>query len=247
MVCLSLDLLIADDEPLARERLSGLIERIGGHRVLAAVGDGRQAIEACLAQPPDLVLLDIEMPGMDGLEAARHLLELDAPPAVVFCTAYDEHALAAFEAAAVDYLLKPLRIERLQAALHRVAQRGSAGRTAPIPALGRQRSCLSARLRGSLRLIPVQEVHYLQATEKYVLVHHEQGEDLIEDSLKSLEEEFSGRFLRIHRNCLVARDRIAGLRRSRDGNTQVVLRDQGLVLDASRRALPGLRDVLRQL
>ena len=105
----------------------------------------------------------------------------------------------------------------------------------------------STTLKAVIGLIPVQEVHYLQATEKYVLVHHEQGEDLIEDSLKSLEEEFSGRFLRIHRNCLVARDRLAGLRRSRDGNTQVVLRDQGLVLDASRRALPGLRDVLRQL
>ena len=116
-----MDVLIADDEPLARERLSALLGELGGHRVTGQVGDGRAVLDACIAQPTDVVLLDIQMPEMDGLEAARHLSALEHPPAVIFCTAYDEHALAAFEAAAVDYLLKPVRAERLGAALQRAA------------------------------------------------------------------------------------------------------------------------------
>lgn len=244
-----MDVLIADDEPLARERLVALLAKLGGHRVLAQVGDGRSVLEACIAGAPDVVLLDIEMPEMDGLEAARHLAGFDAPPAVVFCTAYDEHALAAFEAAAVDYLLKPVRLERLGAALQRAAERKAGrGRVAVAQALpARARSHLVARLRGSLRLIPVSEIRYLQAEEKYVVVHHARGEDLVEDSLKSLEAEFAGSFLRIHRNCLVAREQFSELKRSADGLVHAVLRDGGAVLEVSRRCLPGLRDELKHL
>jgi two-component system response regulator AlgR len=244
-----MDVLIADDEPLARERLAALLAELGGHRVVAAVGDGRSALDACLTQPPDVVLMDIEMPEMDGLEAARHLAGMESPPAVVFCTAYDEHALAAFEAAAVDYLLKPVRAERLAAALQRAAER-RAGRKQAVaaPALpGRARTHLAARLRGSLRLIPVADVRYLQAEEKYVVVHHARGEDLVEDSLKGLEAEFAGRFLRIHRNCLVAREQFSELRRSPEGVVNAVLRDGGAVLEVSRRCLPALRDELKHL
>jgi len=242
-----MNVLIADDEPLARARLVALLEDIGGHRVVAAVGDGQQAIEACLAQPVDAVLLDIEMPGMDGLETARHLAALDSPPAVVFCTAYDEHALAAFDAAAVDYLLKPVRAERLAAALVRAGER-RAGRSAPLVGLPlRARTQLAARLRGSLKLIPVAEVRFLQAEEKYVVVHHARGEDLIEDSLKCLEAEFTGRFLRIHRSCLVARNQFAELVRLADGSIHVRLRDGGATLEVSRRCLPRLRAELKHL
>ncbi|GAB3731314.1 LytTR family DNA-binding domain-containing protein [Silanimonas algicola] len=244
-----MDVLIADDEPLARERLAGLLAELGGHRVVAEAGDGRSALDACLRQRPDVVLMDIEMPEMDGLEAARHLAGLESPPAVVFCTAYDEHALAAFDAAAVDYLLKPVRAERLAAALRRAAER-RAGRqqAAAAPALpGRSRTHLAARLRGSLRLIPVADIRYLQAEEKYVVVHHARGEDLVEDSLKGLEAEFAGRFLRIHRNCLVAREQIGELRRSPEGVVHAVLRDGGAMLEVSRRCLPGLRDELKHL
>lgn len=243
------NLLIADDEPLARERLAALLAELGGHRVVGQVGDGRAALDACLATPPDVVLLDIEMPEMDGLEAARHLAALDSPPAVIFCTAYDDHALAAFDAAAVDYLLKPVRAERLGAALQRAAER-RAGRqqAAAPPALpGRSRTHLAARLRGSLRLIPVADIRYLQAEEKYVVVHHARGEDLVEDSLKSLEAEFAGRFLRIHRNCLVAREQFSELKRTPDGLVHAVLRDGGAVLEVSRRCLPVLRDELKHL
>ena len=244
-----MDVLIADDEPLARERLAALLAELGGHRVVAVVGDGRSALDACLSQAPDVVLMDIEMPEMDGLEAARHLAGMESPPAVVFCTAYDEHALAAFEAAAVDYLLKPVRAERLAAALQRAAER-HAGRKQAVatPVLpGRARTHLAARLRGSLRLIPVADVRYLQAEEKYVVVHHARGEDLVEDSLKGLEAEFAGRFLRIHRNCLVAREQFSELRRSPEGVVHAVLRDGGAVLEVSRRCLPALRDELKHL
>lgn len=243
-----MDVLIADDEPLARERLAALLAELGGHRVVGQVADGRAALDACATTSPDVVLLDIEMPEMDGLEAARHLAVLASPPAVVFCTAYDEHALAAFDAAAVDYLLKPVRAERLGAALQRAAERraGRAKTQAPPPS-GRARTHLAARLRGSLRLIPVAEIRYLQAEEKYVVVHHARGEDLVEDSLKSLETEFAGRFLRIHRNCLVAREQISELKRSSDGLVHAVLRDGGAVLEVSRRCLPVLRDELRHL
>ena len=244
-----MDILIADDEPLARERLAALLGELGGHRVVGQVADGRTALEACVAQSPDAVLLDIEMPEMDGLEAARHIASLDSPPAVVFCTAYDEHALAAFDAAAVDYLLKPVRAERLAAALKRAAERRAGQRQSLVaPVLpGKTRTHLAARLRGSLRLIPVSEIRYLQADEKYVIVHHARGEDLVEDSLKSLEAEFAGRFLRIHRNCLVAREQIGELKRTPDGLVHAVLRDGGALLEVSRRCLPGLRDELKHL
>src|SRR5690606_25768338 len=202
----TMKVVIADDEPLARERLRLLLAEHPDLELVAEAGDGGQALHAVAEHDADLVLLDIAMPGIDGLEAARHLAAFEPRPAVVFCTAYDAHALSAFEAAAVDYLVKPVRAERLQAALER-ARTFVAGRDANAAGDGKggRRTHLCARLRGSLRLIPVEDIHYLQAEEKYVVVHHARGEDLIEESLKSLEEEFGERFLRIHRNCLVAR------------------------------------------
>ena len=236
---------IADDEPLARERLRMLLAEQPGVRLVAAAADGASALEACAAEKPDLVLLDIAMPGMDGLETARRLAELEPPPAVVFCTAYDAHALSAFEARAIDYLVKPVRGERLAAALER-ARAFLAGRGQPAEADGR-RNHVCARLRGSLRLIPLDEIRYLQAEEKYVVVHHARGEDLIEESLKSLETEFGDRLIRIHRNCLVARNQIVELRRAADGHTHAVLRVGGHVLEVSRRSLGPLRETLRHL
>ena len=241
---------IADDEPLARERLRDLLAEIKGVEIVADAADGHEALHACATHRPDLVLLDIAMPGIDGLEAARHLAAFEPRPAVVFCTAYDAHALSAFEAEAIDYLVKPVRPERLAAAIERVrtfaAGRGqstSASSTAPV----QRRTHLCARLRGSLRLIPVEDVHYLHAEEKYVIVHHARGEDLIEESLKSLEEEFGERFVRIHRNCLVARHEIVELKRSPDGHVQAVLRHGKQPLEVSRRCVAGLRDTLKHL
>ena len=235
--------LIADDEPLARERLRAMLIAQPGVEVVAEAGDGHAALHACAEHHPDMVLLDISMPGIDGLETARHLAEFEPRPMVVFCTAYDQHALSAFDAQAVDYLVKPVRPERLAATLERVR----AYHAARPEQEGSRRTQLCARLRGSLRVIPIDEVHYLQAEEKYVVVHHARGEDLIEEPLKALEEEFGDRFVRIHRNCLVARQELVELRRGADGHVQAVLRSGGVPLEVSRRCVPHLKQTLLHL
>jgi two-component system response regulator AlgR len=241
-------LLLVDDEPLARQRLAALVRELGGHEIVGEAANGREAVEKAEGLGAEVVLLDVAMPVMDGLEAARHLASLPSPPALVFCTAFDQHALAAFEAAAVDYLVKPVRPERLAEALERARRHRSAQQVPPLPTGSqRRRSHLSARLRGSLRLIPIEDVRYLQAEEKYVVVHHARGEDLIEESLKSLETEFADRFIRIHRNCLVASEEFAELRRAGDGQVHAVLRSGGAPLEVSRRCLPLLRDRLKHL
>ncbi len=239
---------IVDDEPLARARLRELLDEHGGVAVVAEAGDGHAALHACAEHAPDLVLLDIVMPGIDGLETARHLAAFEPRPAVVFCTAFDAHALSAFDAAAIDYLVKPVRPERLAAALDRVRTFAAGRDQAGSPHLGQQRRThLCARMRGSLRLIPVEDVHYLQAEEKYVVVHHARGEDLIEESLKSLEDEFGERFVRIHRNCLVARHEIVELKRAPDGHVQASLRHGKQPLEVSRRCVSTLRDTVKHL
>ena len=240
--------LIADDEPLARDRLRAMLASEPGVVVVAEAGDGHAALHGCAEHHPDLVLLDISMPGIDGLETARHLAAFEPRPAVVFCTAFDAHALSAFDAQAIDYLVKPVRPERLAAALERV-RTFAAGRAQHDgdESNARRRTHLCARLRGSLRLIPVEDIHYLQADEKYVVVHHARGEDLIEESLKSLEHEFAERFVRIHRNCLVARHEVVELRRVGDGHTQAVLRHGDHPLEVSRRCVAQLRETLKHL
>ncbi|MCW5568872.1 MAG: response regulator transcription factor [Dokdonella sp.] len=241
--------LLVDDEPLARERLAALLADIDGVEIAGMAGDGLEAVAAAERLRPDLVLLDIRMPRMDGLEAARHIGELEAAPAVVFCTAYDDHALAAFEANAVDYLLKPIRGERLRGALER-ARRFSVGTLGAVTAADaprRSRSHLCARVRGSLVLVPVADVDYLLAEDKYVVVHHGGGEVLIEEPLKALETEFADRFVRIHRNCLVARHELVELKRGLDGHVHAILRHGDRPLEVSRRCVSQLKDIVKRL
>ena len=240
--------LVVDDEPLARERLAALLRECGVE-IAGEAADGRAAVEAVARLNPDVVLLDIRMPVMDGLEAARHIAGFEAPPALIFCTAYDEHALAAFEASAIDYVVKPVRVERLRTALERARRFGAAVLTKVDAAAGvqRARSHLCARVRGNLVLVPVGDIQYLLAEDKYVVVHHARGEVLIEEALKALETEFEDRFVRIHRNCLVARDRLAGLVRGADGTVYAQLAGSAATLEVSRRNLPGLRKLVRSL
>jgi two-component system response regulator AlgR len=241
----AMKVLIADDEPLARERLAALLAELDGVECVGAAADGHEAVEMVGRLRPDVVLLDIAMPGLDGLGAARAIGALEAPPAIVFCTAYDQHALSAFDAAAADYVLKPVRRERLEAALAKARKLVPPAAARPGTAADGPRSHLCARLRGSLRRIPIEDVRYLQAEEKYVVVHHVHGEDLVEDSLKQLEAEYGERFVRIHRNCLVAREELRELRRLPDGRVHAVLRSGGPALEVSRRCLPALRERLR--
>ena len=241
--------LVVDDEPLARARLVAMLADVDGVAVVGEAGNGREALEAAARLRPDLVLLDILMPVMDGLEAARHLGELERPPSVIFCTAFEDHALAAFEANAVDYLVKPVRSERLQAALAK-ARRWSGPEVRAVERSmepGRKRTHLCARVRGSLVLVPIAEIDYLLAEDKYVIVHHAKGEVLIEEPLKALEDEFEGRFVRIHRNCLVALTKLAGLTRASDGRLLANVQGVTAELEVSRRNLPALRKLVRTL
>lgn len=242
-------LLIVDDEAPARSRLRALAAAVPGCTVVAEAANGREAVEIAARAPIDCVLLDIAMPGVDGLEAARHLATLEPPPAVIFCTAHDEHALAAFEARAIDYLLKPVRQERLELALERAKRlQPDAIRSLAASVQPRQpRTHLCARVRGNLKLVPITEVSHLLAEDKYVVAHHAGGEMLIEEPLKDLESEFAERFVRIHRNCLVALDRITALTRAADGRMLIALRGTGNALEVSRRNLPALRKRLRSL
>ncbi|MDX1569514.1 MAG: LytTR family DNA-binding domain-containing protein [Xanthomonadales bacterium] len=236
--------LIVDDEPLAVERLQRLLEEIDGYEVIGDASNGVAALQQAQQLEPDLLLLDVQMPEMDGLETAKHLLRMEEPPVVVFCTAYDEYALKAFEASAVDYLVKPVRRERLEAALEK-ASRYHAGR--PAPPEPEQRTHLCARIRGNLELIPIEDVICLIAEHKYVTVVQEHGETLIEEPLIALEEEFGERFLRVHRNALVSMKHVRGLEKSPDGGTLITLRGTDRKLDISRRNLPDVRKVVQAL
>ena len=234
--------LVVDDEPLARQRLVRLLDALQEYDVCGEAGNGEQTLQEVQQLQPDLVLLDIRMPGMDGMETARHLAQLENPPAVVFTTAYGDHALEAFETQAVDYLLKPIHPERLQQALEK-ARRLSQVQLQELQQarVGGSRTHLCARNRGNLELIPLTEVLYLQADHKYVTVRSRTLQILIEESLKSLEEEFAGCFLRIHRNALVAVAAIRGLEKDAEGHCYVVLDGVDERLEVSRRMLPEVR------
>ena len=238
--------LIVDDEAPARERLRRLLEDLGDVAVVGEAADGTEALEHCAALDPDVVLLDVRMPGMDGIEAARHLGALEAPPAVIFTTAYDEYALDAFEAQAVGYLLKPVRREKLARAIRHAARVAGPqlARLAEQAQIGRRRSQVCARLGEQLRLVPVAEILYFTAEQKYVTLRHRGGRELIDESLRALEQEFAPDFVRIHRNSLVARAWLSAVERTAEGQLVVRFKDCDDTLQVSRRhAAEALRQI----
>jgi two-component system response regulator AlgR len=242
---MNLRVLVVDDEPLARERLSHLVEELPAVELAGVAASGEEALLLAGRLRPEVVLLDIRMPGMDGLEAAHHLARLPEPPAVIFTTAFEQHALAAFDAQAAGYLLKPVRADKLKEALER-ARRPTRAQLARIAegAAG-PRTRIAVRARDGLRLIPVDDILYFIAEQKYTTLRHLAGEELIEESLKSLEEEFAERFVRVHRNSLVAVAHIEGIDRDDEGHQAVRLRG-GATLPVSRRlATEVLRRVSR--
>ena len=229
--------LIVDDEAPARDRLRRMLGDIEEVVVIGEASNGREALAACAALDPDVVLLDIRMPGMDGIETARHINSLEEPPALIFTTAYDQYALDAFESQAVGYLLKPVRQEKLERALRQASRVAGAQlvRLAGQAQLGRRRSQICARLGEQLKLVPVEDIYYFAADQKYVTLHHRGGSDIIDDSLRALEEEFAPDFVRIHRNSLVALRHIRSVERDADGRYVVRFKDCATELPVSRR------------
>jgi two-component system response regulator AlgR len=246
-----LRIMIVDDEAPARARLRDLLADCAADMALEVVGEAgtaRDAVEVLAAAPADVILLDIRMPEMDGIEFAQHLQKLPQPPAIVFTTAYDAYAIRAFEVHAVDYLLKPIRAGRLKEALERAAPMRT-----PTPAALRELSkgapaFLSAQERGRIHLIPVDDVIYLKAELKYVTVRTAAREYLIEDALARLEQEFGERFVRVHRNCLVARAAVRGFERATgeaEGHWLVLLEGCDEKLAVSRRQQHIVRELGR--
>jgi two-component system, LytTR family, response regulator AlgR len=215
-------LLIVDDESLARLRLRALLCGLQDLtiEVTGEAGNVQEALACLQAQPVDALLLDIRMPGADGLRLAAKLKQLPKPPAIIFVTAHAEHALKAFELEAVDYLTKPVRRERLLAALQRVQQRIDALQR---PALATEAAALVVNDRGRTLRVPLIEVLYCKADQKYVSLRTAEHSYLLDESLSELEQrlaDLGGSFIRVHRNALVARQAIRALElRLRDGES----------------------------
>jgi len=220
---LAMRVFIVDDEPPARNRLRDLLNDCNAQLPLEITGEasnGQEALDMLTDTTADVVLLDIRMPQMDGIELAQHLQKLPKPPAIIFTTAYDDYAIKAFELHAIDYLLKPIRLGRLFEALTRARDAVPVQTEMLRDLLPEPRKNLSVHERGKIQLIPIEKVLYLRAELKYITVRTAEREHLIEESLSALETEFAARFVRIHRNCLVAKEEIEGFERGGDDNAE---------------------------
>lgn len=249
-----LRLFIADDEPPARARMKELIEDLREEcpaEVVGEAGNGQEVLDRLPETNADVLLLDIQMPGLGGLAVARHLAPLEGGPAIVFVTAHDAHALEAFELNALDYLLKPVRAARLAAALRKARHAGPPRRESLARAHAEPRAHFSIVERNRIQLVPVAAIVYFKAELKYVTLRTREREYLIEESLVALEKEFAAGFIRIHRNCLVARGAISGFERAAGGSDdeshwEVLLEGVPERLPVSRRQWAAVRDILGQ-
>lgn len=245
-----MNVLIVDDEPLVRKRLRHLIGQIDNFVVLEhEASNGQDAIDLCAQHHPDIILMDIRMPVMSGLEAARYISSMDEPPAIIFCTAYDNHALEAFDAQAANYLLKPICQEALNQALQRARklnrlQLASLNDHQPK---NEENSHIAAKTLRGIELVPLNDVLYFMADNKYVTVHHRHGEVLIDDSLKTLEENYNQHFIRIHRNALVRRNAIESLSRDEKGHFFIHLKEVSEPLAISRRHVSLIKKIMQSL
>ena len=246
----ALRVILVDDEAPARSRLKELIADCAPlvpAEVVGEAANGREALDLLASVAADLVLVDIRMPQMSGIEFARHALALESPPAIIFVTAYDEYAIKAFELRALDYLLKPVRRERLLAALERASALGAPARDALRGIAREPRRHLAVSERGRIRLVPVADILYLKAELKYVTLRTAEREYLLEESLIHLEQEFAAAFVRVHRNCLVATSRIRGFDKSQvpDGEQNWVVLLDGCAekLPVSRRQWPIVKEL----
>ena len=246
-----LKILIVDDEAPARARLVTMLDDLGGWQVVGEAANGEQAVQLSQAETPDVVLLDVRMPGMDGMEAARHLADLDHSPAVIFTTAFDEYAVQAFETHAVGYLLKPVRRERLLRALEQ-AVRITRLKLAELAEaqVNAARTRIPVRRAGRLELVPVDAIKAFRADQKYVQMLYEQDgevhESLLDETLKDLEQEFATEFMRIHRNTLVRVTCIDSMTPAGGATHQVNLQGVSEALPVSRRHYSELKERLQR-
>lgn len=243
-----MEILIVDDEPLARERLVRMIEKLEDHNVIAEADNADAALAAIDEHDPDIILLDVRMPGKDGLALAYEISALDCPPAIIFCTAFDQYALDAFGTTAIGYLLKPIKSEQLEDALNKAQKLNKAQRAAtyiiPVDSTN-MRNHITAKTRRGIELIPLEDVRYFIADHKYVTVYHRNGEHLLDETLKELEEEFGSRFVRIHRNALVSAKHIEAIERAAQGQFYVRLSDTKQRPIISRRHVSGVKELLK--
>ena len=241
-----MNVLIVDDERLARQRLRKMLSANSSYQIIGEAETGEDALRKTQTSRPDVVLMDIRMPGMDGIEAASYINRLDKPPAIIFTTAFSDHALHAFETHAIDYLLKPIKQSRLEAALE-AAKRMNKAQLSQLREqetdTARKKICIKNR--GSLELIPIDEIIYFKADQKYVTLRTADQEYLIEESLKALEEEFSYQFIRIHRNALVAQHMLHGLTKNNHSQVCIHFSEIEDLLEVSRRHLPFIRKKLK--
>ena len=244
-----MNILIVDDESLARERLTNLVQELDKQHTILEAENGLSALQVYQENTPEIILLDIRMPVMDGIETAFHLSKLDPPPAIIFTTAYQDHAIDAFEANAVDYLLKPIRRSRLEQAMEkaRLMNMANLSKINQLDITPATRTHLSSKNYGKLELIPINEIDYLKADQKYVIVGRNGTESIIDESLKSLESEFPNRFLRIHRNAMVVPEAIVSLEKQTDKTFCLRLRNTKEPLQISRRHISEVREVLKQI
>lgn len=241
-----MQILIVDDEELARLRLRRLIDEIDDCEVVGEAANGEDALAKVESLDPDMVLLDVRMPGTDGIEVAKRLALIDEPPALIFCTAFDEYALEAFDTLAQGYLLKPVQKQRLEQVIGKV-QRLTRAQTRATTQPSPKRAHISAKSSRGVELIPLAAVYCFIADQKYVTVHYEAGEKLIDDTLKELEADLSGLFLRAHRNALVAIDKIEALEKQSDGRFTLRLKGTDFKPTVSRRHLTLVRNILDSL
>ncbi len=236
-VSAALRVLVVDDEVPAVRRLQRLLAGLEGVSCIGSAGNAEKALEACRSLRPDVVLMDVEMPGIDGVETARRLLQEPQPPQIIFVTAFERYAVEAFDLQALDYLVKPVRAERLGRSLERAAAARMEAQPGP--------ASLSARLGDRLLAIPLADIRLLRAEDKYTCVYHLGGEALIEDSLLSLEERFADRFVRVHRATLVSRPHLRALFRDHEGQERVEVDDCPVQPEVSRRNLAQVRHALK--
>jgi len=236
-----LNILIIDDEQPARDRLRRLLDAMPRFDVAGEAANSAEALERIRELSPDILLLDISMPGMTGMALARVLQEGGASPAIIFCTAYQDQALNAFEVEAIDYLVKPVREERLKISLEK------ARRFLGKEDVHGEDHYVRSTVGGKVVLTPINRVICMISEDKYTTVIHEKGATVIDESLTELEEKFPVLFFRIHRNALVSRKHLRGLERTRAGLTQVLLSGTERKPEVSRRKIAALRKLLSEI